>query len=104
MDKNDYKTLIANKNSQIKIASKEVVQISADILKATGNSIIAGTCRPVNLDVRYSISGDQVTFKESSNITFTDFATAPPTAEFGTIKTGDKLKLSFNATFMPVSK
>jgi hypothetical protein len=102
MDKNAYKALNSTKHPDITFILTKVNQITPKLIKATGNLIIAGTSRPVNLDVNYTVSGSEVTFEGSSNITFTDFKVDPPTAVFGTIKTGNDLILSFNTTFAPV--
>ncbi|NVJ86694.1 MAG: YceI family protein [Algoriphagus sp.] len=99
MDKNAYEAIMADKFPKITFQLSQVEQITPTAIKAKGKLIIAGNSRDVNLEVNYSIKGNQVSFSGKQDITFNQFALEPPTAVFGTIKTGNELTLSFNTTY-----
>lgn len=99
MDNIAHETLKADKHPEIRFELKEVQQITDKMVKASGNLTIAGTTRPVVMEVKYDVNGKTISFTGSKGIRFTDFKMDPPKAMFGTIKTGDELQLSMNATF-----
>lgn len=99
MDDIAHETLEAKKHPQISFELKEVQQITDDAIKAAGNLTIAGNTRPVVMVVNYKVNGNAISFTGTKDIKFTDFKIDPPKAMFGTIKTGNDLKLSMNATF-----
>ena len=70
-------------------------------MQIKGKLTIAGASKTIPLEATYSIEGESVTFSGSIDILFSEYNVAPPTAVFGTIKTGDELTLSFQATFSP---
>lgn len=99
MDDIAHETLKAKNNPEIRFELDEVKQITADVVKATGKLTIAGTTRPVIMEVNYTVNGNAITFTGTRGIKFTDFKVDPPKAMFGTIKTGDDLQLLLNTTF-----
>jgi polyisoprenoid-binding protein YceI len=99
MDKNAYEALKAKENPNVQFQLTEVLSITDNTIKAKGNLTVAGTTRNVPMEVNYKVSGNTVQFTGTQDIKFTQFNISPPTAVFNTIKTGDDLTLSFNATF-----
>lgn len=99
MDDIAHETLKAKKYPNISFELKEVQQITPDVIKAAGNLTIAGTTRPVTMVMNYAVNDGAISFTGAKNIRFTDFKVDPPKAMFGTIKTGDDLKLLMDVTF-----
>lgn len=99
MDDNAYEALVAKKYPKIQFELIEIETITDQSLRAKGNLTIAGTKSLVSLQVDYEITGNTVQFSGSFPITFTQFNIEPPKALLGTIKTGDKLQISFETTF-----
>lgn len=63
------------------------------------NLTIAGNTHLDVIKVDYEISGDTIQFIGSFPVNFTQFKMDLPKAMFGTIKTGDKLQISFETIF-----
>nr|WKN35880.1 YceI family protein [Tunicatimonas sp. TK19036] len=99
MDDNAYEALVAKEYPEIQFELIEIETITDQSLRAKGNLTIAGTKSLVPLQVDYEITGNTVQFSGSFPITFTQFNIEPPKALLGTIKTGDKLQISFETTF-----
>ena len=104
MDDNAYEALVAKKYPEIQFELIEIETITDQSLRAKGNLIIVGTKSLVSLQVDYVITGNTVQFSGSFPITFTQFNIEPPKALLGTIKTGDKLQISFETTFKLIPK
>ena len=104
MDTNAYKALKADKFRSILFELTEVEKIADNIIEVTGKLTIAGTTRPINLKVRYGVGNHEIQFSGEYPTKFSEFNIDPPTAVFGTIKTGNDLKLSFNVTFKSTTK
>ncbi len=91
MDNNIYDALDAGKHSKITFSADKLT-IDGDKLKGTGKLTIKGSTKeiPIDLSIQqkdgYVISG-QIDLK------MTDFGVTPPTAIFGTVKTGDDIKI-----------
>lgn len=100
MDKNAYKALNTDDHSIISYTLDTLEILNDSTLSATGNLEISGHKEPVSMNVNYALKDGAFHVKGSLPITFTQFSLEPPTAVFGTIKTGDELTLSFNATFL----
>lgn len=99
MDNIAHETLKEEKHPKIRFELTEVKQLTGNTVKAAGNLTIAGTTRPVILEVNYEVKGNTIRFTGTHKIKFTDFKVDPPKAMFGTIKTGDELTLSFFAAY-----
>jgi hypothetical protein len=63
---------------------------------------VAGVTRPVEVEVVYEVRNGALFFKGSKKIKMTQFNVEPPSFMFGTIKTGDEITVSFEATLAPV--
>jgi len=101
MDNNAYEALVEKKYPSIKFEMTELTSISGNIVKVKGKVAIAGTTRIIPLEVIYSMNGSAIKFKGTHDILFSEFNVDPPTAVFGTIKTGNELTLGFEIILSP---
>jgi polyisoprenoid-binding protein YceI len=99
MDTNAYKALKTDKYPDIRFVLTEVSSINGATIKAKGKLTISGSSKDFSLDVKQKLVGNAIEFSGTLPIKFTEFKVEPPTAIFGTIKTGDALELSFTVTF-----
>lgn len=99
MDKNAYEAIKADDFSKITFELIKVEELTASTIKARGKLNIAGNSRDLTMTVNYSVNGNSVVFSGKQDITFEQFSLEPPTAVFGTIKTGNELTLSFQAVY-----
>lgn len=99
MDTNAYKALKSDKYSDIQFVLTEVTSINGAQIKAKGKLTFTGSTKTVLIDVTQKLVGNAVEFSGTLPIKFSEFNVAPPTAIFGTIKTGDALQLSFTVVF-----
>ncbi len=99
MDNNAYEALKAEKFPSIKFEMTELKEIRGNTVKANGQLTIAGKTKLIPMEVTYSIDGKSIRFSGTHGITFKEFGVDPPTAVFGTIKTGNELILHFEACY-----
>jgi polyisoprenoid-binding protein YceI len=99
MDTNAYKALKTDKYPDIRFELTEVASINGSIIKAKGKLTISGSSKTFSLDVTQKLVGNTIEFSGTLPIKFSEFNVEPPTAIFGTIKTGDALQLSFTVIF-----
>lgn len=101
MDKNAYKALNEKKHKNIEYELVSISTAEGNTLNAEGKLTIAGQTREISFPVDYVVHEDgTITFSGEVPISFEMFDLKPPTAVFGTIKTGNDLKLSFETTFV----
>lgn len=102
MDKNTYEALEADKHPQIQFQLTDVLEVTEEAdcyqVKARGKLSIAGTSKTVSMQVKATVK-DGVQFSGSLPLKMTDFNIDPPTAVFGTIKTGDEITINFNVAY-----
>lgn len=106
MDKKAHEALQEKKFPQIKFALKggSDPDLSGQSLKLSGLLTIAGKTKEVNLPVDFSISSDQkFTASGTMKLKMSDFEIDPPTAFFGTLKTGNEVELKFDFEFSKVN-
>jgi len=99
MDDIAYKSLKAAKNPNISFKLTSFKNLGSNKASVTGNLTVAGTTKPVTFMVQYLVKGDVVNLEGRTNFNMTDFNIQPPTAMLGTIKTDDKVTVSFKAIF-----
>ncbi|MEX2567825.1 MAG: YceI family protein [Cyclobacteriaceae bacterium] len=92
MDNNAYKALDADKNPSITFTLKEASK-QGNRWMASGNLEMAGTTKAVRFKIQTAMEGSKVKISGKTNFKLTDFGVEPPTAVFGTIKTGDEVSL-----------
>jgi polyisoprenoid-binding protein YceI len=101
MDNNTYKAMNTKqfKNITFELLSCTITQTDANNyqVKSIGNLTIAGYTKKtdVNANIRYSPADKGFTVWGSKSIKMTDWKVTPPTAVFGTIKTGDGLVINY---------
>lgn len=102
MDDNAYEALKAKNHPTIKYQFR-----SMDNVKVEGNTTtmdtkglltIAGVSKIVNMKVTADASNG-INFKGDITFKMSVFEIDPPTAVFGTIKTGDEITIKFNAQY-----
>lgn len=99
MDKNAYEAIKADDFPKITFELTKVEEMTPSTIKAKGKLNIAGNSRDLTMTVNYSVQGNSILFSGKQDITFEQFSLEPPTAVFGTIKTGNELTLSFQAIY-----
>ena len=103
MDNNTYKALKTktNKNISFVLASGTVTQSDASsyLVKVTGNLTIAGKTQKIDLaaTAKYNGADKSFTINGSKKLKMTDYGVDPPTAMFGTIKTGNDITIAFSS-------
>lgn len=101
MDKNTYEALVEDKYPTIKFEMTEFISVKGNVVQIKGKLTIAGTSKTIPLTATYTQSSNAISFKGSFDILLTDYNVQPPTAVFGTIKTGNELTLKFESSFSP---
>lgn len=103
MDKNAFNALKADDHPNITFTLLEANQDGGNDWKATGRLQIAGATRTVPFSLKVSPDGADVNVSGSAKIKLTDFEVDPPTAVFGTIKTGDEMTITIDLNLNPVN-
>jgi polyisoprenoid-binding protein YceI len=84
------------------LASADVGEVGADgwfTINTTGRLTIAGATQPVEMSVKAkALDGNRFRFVGQHALKMTDYGVDPPTAMFGTLKTGDEVTVHFDAT------
>ncbi|WP_034923846.1 YceI family protein [Gillisia sp. CAL575] len=104
MDKNTYKALNTDKYKNItftlnKVNGIEKISESDYKVKTTGSLTIAGVKKQVSLNFNVKRATDQLVLTGQYKLNMTDFGIDPPTAMFGTIKTGEEVLIKFESHF-----
>ncbi len=99
MDKNAYEALNAGKHPSINFELIKVTSISDELITVRGKLSIAGMSKEFEIRAEYGVNGNGIKFSGEFPIKFSEFNIDPPTAVFGTIKTGNDLKVKFETTF-----
>lgn len=100
MDKNVYKALQADKHPVI-LFNLTNLTLSNTTANVTGLIKIAGKSNEVKFNARHSkITGGMV-FEGKVPLKMTDYNVDPPTALFGTIRTGNEITVEFKMVFIP---
>jgi len=106
MNNNTYKALKADANPTITfILYPPLKAIKANStennISMIGSLTIAGVTKPVTMRVKLMMdSQGKLTIEGSQIIKMADYNVTPPTALFGTIKTGDSITLNFKGSFI----
>lgn len=81
------------------IETKENVGNSSYSLLSTGKISIAGLSKEISMKVLATSKTGALSFKGETTIDMTSFLIEPPTAVFGSIKTGKDVTVKFNVNF-----
>ena len=95
MDKKTYEALKEKKNPIISYRGN-VVKINDHTATFSGTMNIAGTKRELTTKVKIDCSNGKISLSGKKDFKLTDFNVEPPTAMFGTIKTGDEVAIHYN--------
>ena len=104
MDKNTFEALDTDKHKNITYQMKKVRKIEAlsnGNYKVRSNGIlsISGERKEIELDFILKKQNSELIISGEHSLEMSDYKIDPPTALFGTIKTGDTVKISFTSTF-----
>ncbi|MBK7099108.1 MAG: YceI family protein [Sphingobacteriales bacterium] len=103
MDKNTYKALNVEVYPEIVFTLKNISNVktvgNTSNLTVQGNLTVAGKTKTLSFPGKAIVNGNNITFTCSTKFKMTLFDIQPPTALFGTIKTGDEITLDINSTF-----
>jgi polyisoprenoid-binding protein YceI len=104
MDSNTFKALNSKKYKTINYKLTKIVKItkvSANTytIEAQGDLTIAGTTKNITQVFTAVVSGKKVVLSGKTKITMTQYKIVPPTALFGTIKTGPDVTVDFKVTY-----
>lgn len=99
MDKKIYGALNDKKHKEIIFKATEINAADGKAI-ATGNLSISGVTKTVQVSATYTIQPDgSILFTGSYPMKMTDFGVDPPTAVFGTIKSGNEIAINFQTIF-----
>ncbi|MDT0678447.1 YceI family protein [Autumnicola musiva] len=104
MDKNTYKALDTDKHKKITYSLTKVNNIDCTsstkcIITTSGYLTIAGTKNPVNITFNAQANDSKIVLSGNESIKMSQYKIDAPTAMFGTITTGDEVKINFQITF-----
>ena len=96
MNKNIYEALKSESNPNITFQLKNIQSISGNKITATGDLTIAGYTKEIEVSPEYKMNGNSITLTGEKAIDMTEWEIDPPTAMFGTIKTGEEVTIKYN--------
>lgn len=100
MDKKTYSAFGEKNNPEISFSFQELTMISEDSVSAKGTLSMAGESRPVEMIVAWLVKDAQtIVFSGIHSISMPEYKMDPPTAVFGTIKTGEDVRVEFRTAF-----
>lgn len=104
MDGNTFKALNTKKYKTINYkltGVSKIARISGNTytIETQGDLSISGTTKNINQTFTAVVTGKKVTFSGKTKITMTQYKVVPPTALFGTIKTGPDITVDFKVTY-----
>ena len=101
MDKKIYEALKEKKHKEISFVAKKITEINENTITAAGDLTVAGVTKPVQLTATYEVFPDgSILVTGSYPMTMKEFNVDPPTAMFGTIKSGNEIEVKFNTKFV----
>ena len=106
MNNNTYKALKAEANPEISFTINTPLasiqnKPNEKTMLAKGSLTIAGVTRAVDMQVKaYLSEKGKFSFEGSQIIKMTDYNINPPTALFGTLKTGNEITINFKTNFL----
>lgn len=96
MDDKMYDALKSEDHPNITFKLNKIQAISSTQIKALGYLTIAGTTKQVVLIANYKVENGKIIIKGSKDLKMTDYNVDPPTAVFGTIRSGDEVTIAYN--------
>ena len=109
MDKLAYKAMKSDDFPKITFKAASLTSTSktgnVQVLSGNGKLTIAGVTKNISLKATCEVGANgAITCKGSKAIKMTDYNIDPPTAMFGSIKTGDEITVVFNAGFSQIGQ
>ncbi|WP_081652423.1 YceI family protein [Cyclobacterium qasimii] len=71
--------------------------------KVSGRLQLAGNTQTVSFLLKILTEGESISLSGSADVKLTDFKVDPPTAVFGTIKTGDEMTINIKMKLNPIN-
>jgi polyisoprenoid-binding protein YceI len=104
MDKKTYNALKSEFYPEIRFNLSGITDMTdnekGQLLTAKGVLSIAGINKSIRIKTLGSMNNNgELSFKGSKSLKMSDFNVEPPTAIFGTLKTGDEVVIEFEVTF-----
>ena len=99
MDGNAYEALNEKRHPDITFRVTRITPGSGNRLDVEGRLTVGGNTRTIHTKVEATATGNTVTAKGGFSMKFSEFDLEPPTAVFGSIKTGDELEIAYELTF-----
>lgn len=99
MDKKTFQALKQAEHPNIQYSVKSFTRKTANSLNCQGSLTIAGKTKPISMEVKYQLSTHGLFISGELSLLMSDFDIAPPRAMAGTIKTGDKITISYIVLF-----
>lgn len=104
MDKNTYKALKSDDHKNIQYTLTSVKEITDKgnnqyTIATSGKLTITGVTKQVSLNFDAVLSGGKLTLKGKTGLKMTTFDVDPPTAMFGSIKTGDEVTIEYQVNY-----
>ena len=101
MDKNAYNSLKTDKHKQI-IFQLSSARVNAKTIICSGNLTVAGTTKPIEIEVAYEDRKGILYCKGAKKIKMTDYHVEPPSFMFDSIKTGNEITVSFEVSLAQI--
>ncbi len=105
MDNKTWEAFNSEKHPTIRfVLTNKKIDPTKSTLTAIGTLTMAGTTKPVELQVTYKVlPGGNLLISGAHTLRMTDFNMDPPTAMMGAIKVGDEVVVGFEMTLTPNS-
>ncbi|AEL27509.1 YceI family protein [Cyclobacterium marinum] len=103
MDKNAYNALKEEEYPEITFSMLEAHQNGGNDWKVSGRLQLAGETKSIPFSIKIAPEGENIILSGLADIKLTDFNVTPPTAVFGTIKTGDEMTIHINMKLNPIN-
>lgn len=97
MDKNAYKSLKTDKYKDIRFQLTSA-SVQGESITAKGTLTIAGSSKPAEITLTGKSSGNGIRFQGSKDLKMSEFGVEPPSFMFGSVKTGNDIKITFDIT------
>lgn len=99
MDENTYEAMKAEQFPKIKFTTQNI-EPNGEGVNISGDLTIAGTTKEIHFKVNIEQwSKESMVVSGFHTFKMSEFGIEPPTAVFGTIKTGDKITINFELTY-----
>lgn len=103
MDRNVYESMDAKSHPEITFNLSKIEKMNSNSegysLTAIGELTISGNTRTVEIPMEGDISNKKLNIKGTKSLKMSSFGIEPPTVMFGTIKTGDKVKIHYTINY-----